>query len=136
MARLRASWRLSLSMAALSGNPTRLLQPETVSDLWLSCPGLFQGVAQQGCGPRPDLHQPNLALAANRIGAVAAFHLSNSVSESRRKPTLLRLTGDQRKIAAACGRVGLRHPDQPFDCWRKRQGRKRLCSCTIRFGSG
>src|SRR3954467_12262336 len=31
MARLRGSWRLSLSIAALSGNPTRLLQPETVS---------------------------------------------------------------------------------------------------------
>src|SRR3954471_8256063 len=30
MARLRGSWRLSLAMAALSGNPTRLLQPETV----------------------------------------------------------------------------------------------------------
>src|SRR5687768_15006193 len=31
MARLRDSGRLSLSTAALSGNPTRLLQPETVS---------------------------------------------------------------------------------------------------------
>src|SRR3954447_4759512 len=37
MARLRGSWRLSLSMAALSGNPTRLLQPETVLEVspWL-----------------------------------------------------------------------------------------------------
>src|SRR3954463_4765972 len=31
MARLRGSWRLSLSIAALSGTPPRLLQPETVS---------------------------------------------------------------------------------------------------------
>jgi hypothetical protein len=31
MARLRDSGRLSRSTAALSGNPTRLLQPETVS---------------------------------------------------------------------------------------------------------
>jgi hypothetical protein len=31
MARLRDSGRLSLSTAALSGNPTQILQPETVS---------------------------------------------------------------------------------------------------------
>jgi hypothetical protein len=33
MARLRDSGRLSRSTAALSGNPTRLLQPETVLHL-------------------------------------------------------------------------------------------------------
>src|SRR5215210_1493115 len=63
--------------------------PETDIGLRLSQARGFTFVAQQGCGPRPDLHQPNLAQAANRIGAVAAFHLSNSVSESRRQPTLL-----------------------------------------------
>ena len=102
--------------------------PETHIRLRLSQAYRFTLVAQQSCGARPDLHQPNLAQAAHRLGIVAALHLSHSISESRRQSTLLSFAGDQREITAARGRVGLGYPNQPFDWWRERQGRKRLCS--------
>src|SRR5215212_5162327 len=58
MARLRDSWRISLSMAALFGNPTRLLQPETVSDLAI-------GAAK----PANNDGQPSAELVERRAGA-------------------------------------------------------------------
>src|SRR5829696_4317973 len=51
-------------------------------------------------------NQTNLAPAANHVGIVAALYVSNRVSESRWQPTLLSLAGNQRKVAAARGRVG------------------------------
>src|SRR5215207_3929578 len=89
--------------------------PETDIGLRLSQTCAFTLVAEQSCGARPDLHEPNLAQAAHCLGIVAALDLSNSVSESRRQPALLSLAGDQREIAATGGRVGLGHPDQSFD---------------------
>src|ERR671911_1287142 len=48
MARLRDSGRLSRSTAALSGNPTRLLQPETVSPAWSTVPNSEWAAEREG----------------------------------------------------------------------------------------
>jgi uncharacterized protein (TIGR03032 family) len=103
MARLRDSGRLSLSTAALSGNPTRLLQPETVSEprenRTFAGLALQERLEREGVGARCGLAVVDLqsgdAVHWLRIEGVVRELYDVAVILGRRRPSLIGFKSDE-----------------------------------------
>ena len=84
MARLRVSWHLSLSAVPPPGNPTRLLQPETVSvgadeDLRNGPEAVRAHAAELGLTSRPIAHR-NAAISRAMAVVTTVWRLPAAIS--------------------------------------------------------
>jgi hypothetical protein len=77
-------------------------------------------MAEHGGRLRPDLHEPDLADAADRIGIVGALDLHDRVGDVRRQAALFGFLPDSEKMRAAPARKRLRQADQAGDGRRQR----------------